>query len=137
MSNNEKNKPVVFYDGSCGFCNSSVQLILRKRRKDIYFVALQSDLGQKILNAHEIEVKLDTIYFKHKNKIHERSGAALRISRLLKFPYFLLYVFLIIPPFIRNGAYNFIAKRRHKLKAGYCVIPAENEKKFFLESITS
>ena len=137
MSNNEKNKPIVFYDGSCGFSNSSVQFILNNRRKDVYFVSLQSDLGQKILNAHSIEVKLDTIYFKHKDKIHERSGAALRISRLMRFPYFLLVIFLIVPPFMRNGVYNCIAKRRHKLRAGYCAIPKKNEKKFFLETITS
>ncbi|MEO9533117.1 MAG: DUF393 domain-containing protein [Crocinitomicaceae bacterium] len=137
MSKKLKDKPLVFYDGDCGFCNSSVQFILKKRRKDVYFVALQSDLGKKILNAHQIEIQLDTIYFKHKGKIYDRSSAALRICKSLKFPYLLGVCFLIVPKFIRDAIYNSIAKRRHKLNAGYCVIPSENEKKFFLELITS
>lgn len=137
MAKKLNDKPVVFYDGDCGFCNSSVQFILKKRRKDIYFVALQSDLGKKLLNAHKIEIKLDTIYFKHNGKIHARSSAALRICKSLRFPYLLGVAFLIIPRFIRDAVYNAIAKRRHKLNAGFCAIPTEDEKKFFLELITS
>ena len=51
--------PIVFYDGDCGFCNSSVQFILNKRKREFYFLPLQSDQAKKILNANGIEIKKD------------------------------------------------------------------------------
>lgn len=123
---------IVFYDGDCGFCNASVQFILKKRKVDFYFCPLQSDFAEKCLKEHQIEINLETIYYKKKNRLYNRSSAALKICAGLKGGYPLLQFFWIIPKFLRDLVYNAIAKRRHRIKKGYCAIPKEEEKKFFL-----
>jgi predicted DCC family thiol-disulfide oxidoreductase YuxK len=55
---------ILFYDGDCGLCNSSVQFVLKHRKHNaIYFATLQSDLAKQTLNKKGIEIKLDTLYF--------------------------------------------------------------------------
>jgi predicted DCC family thiol-disulfide oxidoreductase YuxK len=123
---------VVFYDGDCGFCNSSVQFILNKRKRDFYFCALQSERAQEMLREHSVEINMDTIYFSKNGKIYDRSSAALQICKGLRGGYPLLVGFYIVPKFIRDGVYNMIAKRRHRIRAGYCALPKEDEQRLFV-----
>src|ERR1051326_1154543 len=45
--------PVLLYDGVCGFCNKSVQLILdHDRQGSMRFAALQGDYGQAVIGRH-------------------------------------------------------------------------------------
>lgn len=129
-----KNIPenLVFYDGDCGFCNSSVQFILSKKKKPFYFIPLQAERTRDLLNPFEITINLDTIYFLSEGKLYDRSSAALRIAKGLKGLYPLLFAFYIVPKFIRDAIYNFIARRRHKLRAGYCMIPKPEDEKYFI-----
>ena len=126
-------EPLIFYDGECGFCNSSVQFILNKRKRDFYFCSLQSDLAKRILAENQIELKMDTIYFLNKGRLHDRSTAALLISKGLKGFWPLMVCFYIVPWFIRDWVYDGIAKRRHKIRTGYCAIPTAEEQQFFLD----
>lgn len=128
----EKDIPIIFYDGDCGFCNSSVQFILNKKRKPFYYCALQSDLAKEKLAAKKIEIHLDTIYVLKDSKIYDRSSAALIITRRLKGLWPLMMGFWLIPKFMRDWVYNGIAKRRHKIRAGYCMLPKEEDKPYFL-----
>jgi len=126
-------KIILFYDGDCGFCNSSVQFVLKHRKHDsIYFATLQSDLAKRILTDKGIKIKLDTLYFLKNNKVYDKSTAGLRITSELKFPYPLLKTLLIIPKFMRYAVYVFIANRRHKIQNSFCVLPTEAEKKLFI-----
>jgi predicted DCC family thiol-disulfide oxidoreductase YuxK len=127
-----KNK-ILFYDGECGFCNSSVQFVLKNKKvNDIFFVTLQSKFAQQILNKKGIQIKLDTLYFLKNDKIYSKSSAGLQLTKELKFPYPLFLGFYIIPKFIRDFVYTSIAKRRHNIRSGFCLLPKENEKKYFL-----
>jgi len=128
----EKDQKILFYDGDCGFCNSSVQFVLSHKKNDIYFATLQSNFAQQTLNSKGIDIKLDTLYYLKNNTVYSKSSAGLQISNELKFPFPLFQLFYIVPPFIRDYFYTSIAKRRHKLKAGHCVIPSETDKIFFL-----
>lgn len=123
---------IVFYDGDCGFCNASVQFILKKRKENFYFSPLQSEFAAETLGESAIAINLETIFFKRKHKIYDKSSAALRICAGLKGAYPLMQGFLIVPKFLRDWVYNGIAKRRHRIKKGYCVLPTEEEKQFFL-----
>jgi predicted DCC family thiol-disulfide oxidoreductase YuxK len=135
MSENAVHNPIVFYDGDCGFCNSSVQFILNKRKKAFYFLPLQSERAKELLNQFGVEIKLDTIYYLNNQKLYTRSSAALQICKGLKGGYPLLFGFYVIPKFLRDPFYNFIAARRHKLRQGYCMIPKPEEQHFFLKQL--
>lgn len=124
---------IVFYDGDCGFCNSSVQFILNNKKSVFYFAPLQSETGKKILDKHGITVNLDTVYFLKNGKVYDRSSAALQIARGLKGLWPMLFALNIIPKFIRDPFYNVIARYRHRIRAGYCMLPAKEDEQYFIK----
>lgn len=123
---------IVFYDGDCGFCNRSIQIILKTRKHNRFkFVALQSDLAQNLLKQFAITISLETIYIIKNDRLYEKSSAILKISKELKMPFPLLQIGYLVPRFIRDGIYNVVSKNRHKILNGFCVLPTEDEKKMF------
>ena len=124
---------IVFYDGDCGFCNTSVQLILKNRKKDFYFIPLQSNIAQQIISHFNEKIKMNTLYILKDQKLYKKSTAVIRIAKELKGLYpFLFYIGILTPQIIRDSIYDFIAKHRHKIRSGYCTLPLIDEKKFFI-----
>lgn len=131
---NQLNKSIVFYDGACGFCNSSVQFVLNRRKKDVFFLPLQSDLAVEIMKKYDVTIEMNTMYFLHQGKLYNKSSAALKINLLLRFPYpIFFYMGIIVPLFIRDWVYDQVAKRRHKIKNGFCALPKPAERRLFLD----
>lgn len=92
------------------------------------FTALQSDVGKQVINHFKIDpLKTDSIllYSPENNTLKIKSTAALHVAKGLGFPRNLLVVFLIVPAFIRNWVYDFVAKNRYKWygKKESCWIP--------------
>ncbi len=124
---------ILFYDGECGFCNSSVQFVLKHRTHNhIYFATLQSDFAKEQLNKRGIDIKMDTLYVLKNNIVYNKSSGGLQLTSELSFPFPLFKVFYIIPKFIRDAVYSFIAKRRHTIQNGFCVLPTEEEQELFI-----
>ena len=133
-----KNKKLILFDGVCNLCNNSVQYVIKHDKKNQFmFTALQSDVGKKIIEAYNIDTKkTDSILLYSPEKgIDYKSTAALKIASKLGLPINLMGVFFIIPPFIRNWVYDFIAKNRYKWygKKDACMIPTPELKSRFLE----
>ena len=110
----ENQSKIVFFDGVCNFCNSSIDTIFRKnKKKNLRYSSLQSDFAKKFLSEHRIDTKeLDTIVFFSNEKFYFRSSAVLEISKELSGIYICLPVFYIVPRFIRDGIYRWVAKNR-------------------------
>nr|WP_299205589.1 DUF393 domain-containing protein [uncultured Brumimicrobium sp.] len=126
---------IIFYDGDCGFCNTSVQLVLKKRKKDFYFIPLQSSIAEEIMTRFNETIEMNTLYLVENGLLYDRSTAAIRIAKHLRSLYPLLYYLgLLVPKFIRDSVYNQIAKRRHKIRPGFCALPSVDERKFFIQS---
>jgi predicted DCC family thiol-disulfide oxidoreductase YuxK len=90
----------------------------------------------QFLKEHGISsTDLDTVIFYTKRKFYVRSSAVLQIAKHLNGPYRLMPGFLIIPAFLRDGAYRWFAKNRYKFfgKKETCRIPTAEEKNYFLE----
>jgi len=127
------NNSILFYDGECGFCNRSVQFVLKHEKiPSIQFSKLQSDFARSTLDKFEVTVSMETLYYLKKGVLYERSSAALHICKTMVFPYKLAYYLIVIPKSIRDFFYNTIAKNRHKINKGFCVIPKEHEKDRFI-----
>jgi predicted DCC family thiol-disulfide oxidoreductase YuxK len=127
---------VVLFDGVCHFCNSSVNFIMDRDPKNKFvFAPLQSQVANDILL--ELGGKKTLIYsiiLIQDNRIYKRSRASLEIVRQLNGLWPLLYVFIIVPDFIRDIIYNFIAKNRYKWfgKLEACRVPKQEERERFL-----
>ncbi|WP_338733903.1 thiol-disulfide oxidoreductase DCC family protein [Mangrovimonas cancribranchiae] len=132
-----ENKQLILFDGVCNLCNSSVQYVIKHDKHNRFmFTALQSEVGQQIIKDFNIETsKIDSIllYSSSKNLTH-KSTAALKIASQLGFPRNLMSIFLIIPAFIRNWVYDYIAKNRYKWygKREACMIPTPELKNKFI-----
>ena len=130
ISKDKIQKPVLLFDGYCNLCSNSVVFVVKREKGDAFrFASLQSGFTDKLLQkvSHKDDAP-DSIVLVEDGKTYFRSTAALRITKKLKWPWPLLYAFIIIPPFIRNWVYDLIAKRRYKWfgKKEQCFIPAED-----------
>lgn len=134
---NQKN--IIFFDGECNFCNSTVNFIFRNNtKKNIFYSSLQSNFSKHFFLKNKQDLDLSTIYYYTNGKIYNRSSAVLRLTKELKNRFKLLYVFIVVPKFIRDLLYRIIAKNRHKLytKKVSCLIPSDSDGKYFLNEIS-
>jgi len=130
------NKPVLLFDGYCNFCSNTVQFILKhERHQDLNFASLQSDTGVVLLKKYHIDpAKTDSLVLIENSRAYIKSSAALRVSKHLKGLYPALYAFMLIPAFLRNVVYDFIARNRYKWfgKSDSCMLPDASVKKRFI-----
>ena len=133
----EVKNPVIFFDGVCNLCNTSVQFIIKRDKADQFrFASLQSEYAQEVLpNDLTVPEALQSIILRHNGKIMKKSTAALTIAKKLSGGWPLLYAFIIIPKFIRDFIYDLIAKNRYRMfgKKNECMIPTPELKHRFVE----
>ncbi|MBL0334875.1 MAG: thiol-disulfide oxidoreductase DCC family protein [Chitinophagaceae bacterium] len=129
--------PVIIFDGVCNLCNKSVQFVLKRdRKKQFRFATLQGKAADTILqNAGLAADELNSFILFDKGKIYTRSTGALRLCRKLSGAWPLLYGFMIVPRFIRDAVYKWIARNRYKWfgKKETCMIPDASIKSRFLD----
>lgn len=120
-------EPVLLFDGVCNFCNSTVQFILqREKEPKLRFAPLQSQVAADILASVKAKpADLNTVILIEGSRCYHRSTAALRVTRYLRFPWPLLYAFILVPRFLRDMAYDFVARNRYRWfgKSETCQIP--------------
>lgn len=129
-------QPLILFDGVCNFCNGAVNFVIKRNsQSNILFAPMQSASGQKILNQYNHPPgDLQSFIFIENNKLYKRSTAALRVCRHLRGLWPLMYAFIIVPVFIRDGIYNWIAANRYKWfgKKEVCMIPSADIRQRFL-----
>lgn len=119
---------VILFDGVCNLCNSSVNFVIdRDIHHHFKFASLQSDYGrEQIKRLGGNPAQLNSIVLIEEGHFYRKSTAALRVARKLSGGWPLLYAFIIVPSFLRDVVYDFIAKNRYRWfgKAEACRIPA-------------
>jgi len=98
--------------------------------------ALQSDYAAGLIDRLGIRDEApDSIILVEKDRVYYRSRAALRIARRLRRLWPLIYVLVIVPPFIRNPIYDWIAKNRYRWfgKRNTCFVPPKDLSYKFLQ----
>ena len=129
IDNIPKDKQLILFDGVCNLCNGSVLYVIKRDKNNKFlFAPLQGEIGQELINAFNIDTEqTDSIilYDPDVRRIYHKSSAALRVAKSLNFPTNLLSIFFIIPTFIRNWVYDFIARNRYKWfgRKDSCMIP--------------
>ena len=130
-------KKIILFDGLCNLCETSVQFVIKHDSADQFrFVALQSDLGQKIIAHIGINFKnIDSVVLYEPGvAYYYKSNAALQVAKNLGGLFHLGTVFRIIPTTLRNALYDYVAKNRYSWygKKQSCMIPTEELKSKFL-----
>ena len=133
MSNN----PVIFFDGVCNLCNAAVQFVIEHDADSTFkFTALQGEYAKKMLPEFDVDTsKINSIILVQNSKLYTKSSAALIIAKKLNGLLPLLYVFIIVPKFIRDWIYDIVAKNRYKWwgRQESCWLPTPELKSRFFD----
>lgn len=132
----ENQNGIILFDGVCNFCNTSVNKIIRFDKKKYFrFAPIQSEPGKFLMNKFGLDpVKFDSVILVDDDKAYVFSSATLYIARKLGGIYSLAFVFILIPKFIRNTIYKWIARNRYKWwgKKETCMIPTADVRSRFI-----
>lgn len=134
----EENKKIILFDGVCNLCNSSVQFVIKRDKKDLFrYAALQSEVGQQLVAERHIDTRqVDSIILIEPGvAYYTKSDAALEIAKDLGGFWKLSSIFMWIPRAIRNAVYDFVARNRYKWfgRKEACMIPTPELRAKFLE----
>ncbi len=128
--------PIILFDGICNLCNGAVQFIIKHDpEKKFLFTSLQSEAGQQLLKEYKLPSEnFNSFLLLQDDTILSKSTAALKVARQLKSAWKLLYIFIIVPKFIRDALYSYIATNRYKWfgKKDDCMIPTPELQARFL-----
>jgi len=132
-----KDKKIILFDGVCNLCDASIQYIIKKDTKDAFrFVAIQSELGQKIIDYIKVDTKkTDSIILYIPGKAYfVKADAAFNIAKELGGLISLTSYLSFLPKILKDFGYDFVAKNRYKWygKKDNCMIPTPELKSKFL-----
>lgn len=132
-----ENYNLILFDGVCNLCNGAVQfIIMRDKKQRFRFASLQSSIGKKYSSLQPADQPdPGTILLIRNNRIYDRSNAALEIAKELSGAWPALYIFKIVPKFLRDAIYNLIARNRYRWfgKKDECMIPTPALKNRFID----
>lgn len=134
--------PVVLFDGTCGFCNASVQFIIKRDKHALFrFAPLQSEKAAELLSQADWHgplpdsvILIEPATLGGQSRVLVMSDASIAIATKLGFPWSLAKLAKALPLGLRNAAYKLIAKHRYKVfgKSETCSIPSEATRARFL-----
>jgi predicted DCC family thiol-disulfide oxidoreductase YuxK len=96
---------------------------------------MQSDAARELLAPYHWPVDdMKSFLFIENGKLYDRSTAALRVCRYLRGGWPLCYGLIIVPKFIRDGIYNWVARNRYKWfgQKDQCMVPTPDVRARFL-----
>lgn len=129
--------PVILFDGVCNLCSSSVQFVIKHDPKhQFHFASLQSEFGQQVLQQFQLPpTEFGSFILLENNIIYTKSAGALQVVKKLNGLLPSLYIFVVIPCFILDSIYNWIAKNRYRWfgKKEACWIPTQELNSLFIE----
>ena len=108
---------ILLYDGVCNLCNRLVRFITKRFKNGvILFYPLQSAKGKSLLKRYRLpEDDFDTVVYIRAEKYFLKSSAILHIVKELGGIWKGLFIFIIIPVFIRDFIYTLVAKSRYRI----------------------
>jgi len=124
---------IILFDGVCNLCNGLVQFVLKRDTAGRFrFASLQSEAARRVLKGGP---PAETIVLIEGGGLYVKSAAALRIARGLRFPWPLLYAFVIVPRPMRDLVYDWVARRRYAWfgKRESCMLPSPQMRGRFLD----
>jgi len=116
MKETSAKKYIILFDGTCKLCNNVVKFISKNDSRKIFcFIPLASEKATEYLERYQQKnVNRGSVLLIQDQKIYTKSSAVLNILKCLDGLWPLFYVFIIVPPFIRNPVYDVIANYRYR-----------------------
>lgn len=122
---------IIFFDGVCNLCNAAINILIDlDTRHNLVFAPLQGET-YKQYSTMTLQKTADfsTIVFlqqeREVTKFYTKSDAAIRIIACLGGVYRISLGLLLMPRFLRDAAYNLVARHRYRWfgKSETCRLP--------------
>ena len=127
---------ILFFDGYCTLCNGLVDWVMKMdHHHRIQFASLQGETARQHLHLNPESVDFDTVIYFKEGRSFERSNAILELLKDLGGFWIVLYVLKLIPVFLRDSVYNWVAKNRFRFfgRRETCRLPTPAEKSRLLD----
>ncbi len=126
-------KRILFFDGVCNLCNGFVDFLIH-RDSNLLFAPLQGKAAQQYL-PKEFTQSMPSVVLWSEGNIKIKSDGALAVLGELGGVWVLMKVFWLVPKFLRDMVYDFVAHNRYRMfgKRDTCRLPTAEERERFLE----
>jgi len=130
-SGDSNNGPIIVFDAMCVLCSANATFILRHDRVGRFRLAsMQEDVGAALYRQFGIDpANPETLIVVEGNKALRNSDAVLAIWAGLDRPWNALAAFRIVPHWLRDPVYRWIARHRYRLfgRRSTCWLPTAEQ----------
>jgi predicted DCC family thiol-disulfide oxidoreductase YuxK len=135
--NGEDTRPIILFDGVCNLCNSFVNFVMDHDGGTFRFASIQSDAGTELMREVGLspeDLETFVVVADGGDTVYTKSTAGLFVLKRLGLPYSVLYPTVVLPSFLRDPFYDFVASHRYSWfgKRDKCRVPDEETKGRFL-----
>jgi len=127
---------IVFFDGECHVCNESVQILLKRdASRELYYAPLRGKTFHEKVPIDLQKNLPDSILFFNGEQIYTEGNAIAQILISLGKGWRILGKSIdLLPDFLVDGVYRFVARNRYKWfgKNEECRLYSPSEQKQFL-----
>jgi len=109
--------PIILFDAECVLCSANAQFVLRHdKRARFRLASIQGVAGAALCREHGLDPHDPTsILVVDGARVRRDSDAVLAIYEGLGWPWRLLALFRLVPAFLRDPVYRWIARNRYRL----------------------
>lgn len=125
-----KEDRIIFFDGVCVLCNGFADWVLKNDTTGVYkLAAIQGETAKRVLGEQAKDPMEWSIILKDETGISTRSKAILKILYGLGGVGKLAAIFLVLPAWLRDAVYKFVARNRYRWfgKKDNCRISTQKE----------
>jgi len=111
--------PIVVFDGECALCNGFVAWLIRHDSRGHFLIAGSAgEVGAAVVAAAGLDSQITaSTLLVWDGTAHVRSGAIIAVARALPWPWRAVAGIRVVPRFLRDAAYRYVASRRPRMRA--------------------
>jgi predicted DCC family thiol-disulfide oxidoreductase YuxK len=109
--------PIILFDAECVLCSANAQFIVTHDKAAHFKLAsMQGEFGNALYRKHGMD-PLDpiSIIVVEGDRVRVDSDAVLSIYEVLGLPWALVRVFRLVPRFVRDPVYRWVARNRYRI----------------------
>ena len=128
--------PIIVFDALCVLCSANARFVLRHdRRQHFRLASMQGDVGAALYRRSGIDpAQPDTLIVVTEDRTLRDRDAILAIYTALGWPWRLAMLGRLVPRFVRDPVYRWVARNRYRLfgKRETCWLPTADLKRRLL-----
>lgn len=113
----EPGRPIILFDAGCVLCSANAQFVLRHdKRARFRLASIQGTAGAEMCRTHGLDPRDPTsILVIDGARVRRDSDAVLSIYEGLGWPWRFVAALRLVPVFLRDPVYRWIARHRYRL----------------------